>query len=60
MAANAVSAIYQKKEMLEAMIKLLAQSYFAGPAIPHNLSELREAKQKRSDVGIANKIQRSR
>lgn len=39
-----VSAIEQRKSMLEGLVKLHGQNYFAGPSIPHNLSEIREKK----------------
>jgi hypothetical protein len=41
---GAVNAIEQRKSMLEALIKLHGQQYFAGPSVPHDLTELREQK----------------
>jgi hypothetical protein len=39
MAKGAVRAMDHRKEALENMVKLHGQSYFAGPKVPHNLSE---------------------
>lgn len=41
MAKGAVRAMDQRKDALENFVRLHAQSYFAGPKIPHNLAELR-------------------
>ena len=37
-----VSALDHRKSMLEKLVQLHGQQYFAGPATPHDLSELRE------------------
>jgi hypothetical protein len=37
-----IKAIDHRKSALEHLVKLYGQNYFAGPSIPHNLSELRE------------------
>ena len=37
-----IKAIEHRKSALENLVKLYGQNYFAGPSIPHNLSELRE------------------
>ena len=60
MAANAKDAMNMRKEMLEGMIKLLAQSYFAGPRTPRDLSKERELKQRKVDSGVAKHLTRSR
>lgn len=60
MAQNAVNAINQKKDMLEALIKLHGQSYFAGPRTPRDLSKERELKQRKVDSGVAKHLTRSR
>ena len=60
MASNAVQAMNMRKEMLEGMIKLLAQSYFAGPRSPRDLSKERELKQKKVDSGVAKHLTRRR
>jgi len=39
MAKSAVRAFDQRKDALENLVKLLGQSYFAGPKIPHDLSK---------------------
>ena len=57
---GAVKSFEHRKSMLETLTKLHGQSYFAGPAVPHNLTELRQAGQKKVDAGVANKIQRTR
>ena len=58
MAANAKDAMNMRKEMLEGMIKLLAQSYFAGPRTPRDLSKERELKQRKVDSGVAKHLTR--
>ena len=60
MAANAKDAVNQRKEMLEGMIKLLAQQYFAGPSVPRDLSKERELKQKQTSGRIASKLVRNK
>jgi len=60
MAQNAVSAFNQRKDMLEALIKLHGQSYFAGPRVPRDLSKERELKQKEVNSNIATKMTRTR
>ena len=60
MASSAVQAMNQRKEALENLVRLAGQSYFAGPSIPRDLTWEREQKQKRSDIGVSNKIQRTR
>ena len=37
-----VSALEHRKSALENMVKLYGQNYFAGPAVPHDLSALRK------------------
>ena len=60
MAANAKDAINMKKDMLEALIKLHGQSYFAGPSVPHDLSKVRKEREKEVESGIGTKLQRRR
>jgi hypothetical protein len=60
MASSAVQAMNQRKDALENLVRLAGQSYFAGPSIPRDLSWEREQKQKRSDVGVASKLQRTK
>ena len=40
-ARGAVTAFEQRKAALEGLVKLHGQNYFAGPAVPQNLSEQR-------------------
>jgi hypothetical protein len=42
----------QRKDALENMVRLHGQQYFAGPRIPRNLTEERQAKQKKADTQI--------
>lgn len=45
-----VEAMEQKKRMIEVLITLHGQQYFAGPSVPRNLVEAwKEEKEKRSD-----------
>ena len=57
---GAVEAFNQRKEMIEALIKLHGQSYFAGPRTPRDLSKERELKQRKVDSGVAKHLTRSR
>jgi hypothetical protein len=59
-ATGAVKSFEHRKNMLETLAKLHGQSYFAGPAIPHDLSKFRQERQKKVDTGVSNKIQRTR
>lgn len=59
-ADGAVKAFENRKDMLEALIKLHGQSYFAGPSVPHNITELRQKLQTKVDTGVASKIQRTK
>ena len=58
MAQNAVVAMNQKKDMLEQLIKLQGQSYFAGPKVPRDLSKERSLKENKTDSGINKKLTR--
>ena len=58
MASNAVQAFNQRKEALEGMIKLLAQSYFAGPSVPHDLSKLKADREKATESRIGTRLTR--
>ena len=60
MAQSAVSAFNQKKDMLEVLVKLHGQSYFAGPSVPRDLSKERELKQKLSNIGVASRLTRNK
>jgi hypothetical protein len=58
MASNAVQAMNTRKEMLEGLQKLLAQSYFAGPSVPHDLSKLKAEREKKTEVGVGTRLRR--
>lgn len=47
-----VSAIEQRKSMLEKLVQLHGQQYFAGPAIPHNISEVRQQRKAEAEESI--------
>jgi hypothetical protein len=55
-AKGAVKSMEQRKDALENMVRLHGQQYFAGPRVPRNLTEERQAKQKKADTKI--KMQR--
>jgi len=65
-ASGAVKAVDQRKKMLELLVQLHGQSYFAGPRVPRDLSnerKLKEEKQAKSNninKGIATKLHRSK
>lgn len=58
----AVDALSQKKDMLEALIKLYGQQYFAGPKVPRDLHNEWETKQNntKSNQAVADKFIRRR
>ena len=51
---------FTRKAMLEALIRLHFQQYFAGPSVPRDLSfeAQKKRKQKKSDTGVASKLTR--
>lgn len=51
-AAAAVKSFDAKKVSLENLVKLHGMGYFAGPAVPHNLTEEREKRQRRANAAI--------
>jgi len=55
---GAVYAINDRKSSLENLVKLHGQDYFAGPSIPHNLSELRKEKQEELHHNIGKSMKR--
>ncbi len=63
-ALAAVRAVDQKKTALENLVKLLGQSYFAGPQAPRDLSQEwikeRERKEKNAKVKIQRRKERSK
>jgi hypothetical protein len=60
MAEGAVKAFDNRKDMIEGLIKLHGQQYFAGPATPHDLTKIREEKTKERNAGVAAKLQRNK
>jgi hypothetical protein len=58
-ADGAVTAFSNRKDMLEAMIKLHGQSYFAGPSVPHDLSKFREQKTQARNARIGGHMTRT-
>ncbi len=63
-ATGAVRAIDQRKTALEELVRLLGQSYFAGPQAPRDLSQEwikeRERKEKNTKVKIQRRKERSK
>ena len=57
-AQAAVVAMSQRKDALENLVRLHGQQYFAGPKVPHDISELRESHQKKVNQSV--NIKRSR
>jgi len=51
-AKGAVRAMESRKHMLEGLIRLHAQQYFAGPKVPRNLSEEYQRKQQAADSKV--------
>lgn len=59
-AQAAVKAFEHRKVALENLVKLFIGQYFAGPAVPRDISWERQQKQKKVDDGIASKLKRSK
>lgn len=57
-ASGAVRAFEARKSALENLVRLHGQSYFSGPAVPHDLSELRRQRADRQRQRDA-EVQRS-
>ena len=54
------NAIDHRKSMLEGLIKLHGQQYFAGPRVPHDLSEMRKKREEHISTGINKHLKRTR
>jgi len=54
-----VSAIEHRKSALEHLVKLYGQNYFAGPAVPHDLSEIRKVKTEEMSHSVGSKMKRT-
>jgi len=55
-----MEAIGHRKAMIEGLIKLHGQNYFAGPNIPHDLGELRKQREQKIQTGINKSLRRKR
>jgi hypothetical protein len=55
-----VSAIDHRKSALENLVRLYGQNYFAGPAIPHDISKLREELGDEADHRIGKTLKRTK
>ena len=55
---GAVYAVNDRKSSLENLVKLHGQQYFAGPSVPHDLSELRKQRQDETSHDIGKKIKK--
>jgi len=60
MARNAVVAFNMRKDALENLVKLHGQSYFSGPKVPHNLTELKQEREKKVESRIGQTFKRTR
>jgi hypothetical protein len=64
--SGAVKSFAQRKDMLELLVRLHGQQYFAGPRVPHDLSEQRKIKEQQKEKsaalqsGVASKMKRSK
>jgi len=56
----AIEAIQHRKSALENLVRLHGQQYFAGPKIPHDLAEVREAAQRRANEAVGKAMRRGR
>jgi hypothetical protein len=57
MVKGAVDAVRQRKDMLQELIKLHGQNYFAGPSVPRDLASQRQIKKEQANTSI--KIKRT-
>jgi len=58
---KAVMAMEQRKRMIEVLITLHGQQYFAGPSVPHNLAETwKEAKEKQEKQTLKRQRKKTR
>lgn len=58
-AQGAVRAFDHRKSALENLVRLHGQSYFAGPAVPHELSDLRQqrdAQRRDRDAAVQSRV----
>lgn len=55
-AKNEIS--FTRKAALENLVRLHGQQYFAGPSVPHDLSALREQKQKKVNSIVGSQMKR--
>jgi hypothetical protein len=53
---GAAEAISARKDALENMVKLYGMQYFAGPRVPHDLTDMRKRKAEVNETKAANKI----
>jgi len=54
-----VSALEHRKSALENMVKLYGQNYFAGPAVPHDLTALRKERGDETSHRIGKSMKRA-
>lgn len=54
-----IKAIEHRKSALENLVKLYGQNYFAGPSIPHDLSEMREGHTAKLEHRIGQSVTRT-
>jgi len=59
-AQSAVRAMDARKDALENLVRLHGQQYFAGPKVPHNITELREQRQREADQIVGQRLTRRR
>ena len=58
MVKGALRAFDQRKDALENLVRLHGQQYFAGPKVPHDLTQLAQERQKKIDGGVAQRMRR--
>lgn len=55
-----VSALDHRKSALENLVRLNGQEYFAGPSVPHNISELRQERKANISHRIGKSMKRTK
>lgn len=59
-ARTALTAIIQRKDALENLVRLHGQQYFAGPSVPRQLAQKRKEKEETIDSKIGMKMKRGK
>lgn len=59
-AQGAVNAVNQRKDALENLVRLHGMQYFAGPKVPHDLTQLKKERDERLNADMMARVTRTR